>query len=207
MDLRSRPSGAHEAVGRASLAYAALALLSAAVGLAVRGRELGTLPRPWLDLSTSPFGVHGASLAFGVVTGGALVAVTRVLHVRFAWARRLSSDLQPITRGLGARHVVALALLSSLGEELVFRALLQPWLGLALTSALFGLAHQMRGPSRWYWVGWAALAGLVLGALFEATGSLVGPLVAHALVNGLNLERLRHEPDEAALSPAKAAGA
>jgi membrane protease YdiL (CAAX protease family) len=200
MDAGSRSTGAHEAVWRASLAYAALALLSAALGLAVRGRELGTLSSPWLDLSTSPFGVHGASLAFGVVTGGALVAVTRVLHGRFAWARRLSRDLQPLTRGLGGWHVVALAVLSSLGEELVFRALLQPWLGLVLTSALFGLAHQMRGPSRWYWVGWAALAGLVLGALFEATGSLAGPLAAHAIVNGLNLERLRHEPAEPDLS-------
>jgi hypothetical protein len=39
------------------------------------------------------------------------------------------------------------------------------------------------------------LVGLALGAMYELTGSLLGPLAAHALVNGLNLSFLkRHDP-------------
>jgi hypothetical protein len=38
--------------------------------------------------------------------------------------------------------------------------------------------------------------GLMLGAMFQLTGSLVGPLVAHALINGFNLQYLReHDPE------------
>ena len=37
--------------------------------------------------------------------------------------------------------------------------------------------------------------GLLLGAMFQLTGSLVGPLAAHALINALNLLYLkRHDP-------------
>jgi membrane protease YdiL (CAAX protease family) len=55
--------------------------------------------------------------------------------------------------------------------------------------------HQLPGPSRWIWVSWAFLVGLALGALFELTGSLLGPLAAHALVNGVNLSFLKnHDP-------------
>jgi membrane protease YdiL (CAAX protease family) len=40
------------------------------------------------------------------------------------------------------------------------------------------------------------LVGLALGALFELTGSLLGPLAAHALVNGVNLSFLKnHDPE------------
>lgn len=48
---------------------------------------------------------------------------------------------------------------------------------------------------RWAWVFSASLLGLVLGGMFALSGSLVGPLVAHAMINGLNLRYLRrHDP-------------
>ena len=88
------------------------------------------------------------------------------------------------------------AVLSSLGEELLFRGLLQPGVGLVAQALLFGAAHQMPGPSRWVWVAWATVTGLLLGAMFQLTGSLLGPICAHALVNGINLSYLRaHDPD------------
>jgi membrane protease YdiL (CAAX protease family) len=78
---------------------------------------------------------------------------------------------------------------------LLFRGLFQPWIGLWPQAILFGLLHQLPGPSRWIWVSWAFLVGLALGALFELTGSLLGPLAAHALVNGVNLSFLKnHDP-------------
>ena len=66
-------------------------------------------------------------------------------------------------------------------------------LRLAVPQALlFGLVHQLPGPSRWVWAGWAFGVGLVLGIIFQLTGSLLGPLAAHALVNGVNLTFLKH---------------
>ena len=41
----------------------------------------------------------------------------------------------------------------------------------------------------------AGVVGLMFGALFRATGSLLGPIVAHALINGVNLRFLMtHTP-------------
>jgi hypothetical protein len=49
----------------------------------------------------------------------------------------------------------------------------------------------MPGPSRWVWVAFATLVGALQGTLFAATGSLVGPLLAHAIINAVNLAYLR----------------
>ena len=61
-------------------------------------------------------------------------------------------------------------------EELFFRGLLATTIGLIASSLAFGLLHQMRGRVRWVWAGWATVMGLLFGALFLATGSLLGPL-------------------------------
>lgn len=135
---------------------------------------------------------HVWSLTGGLVFGVFVVALSRVTVQRFEWARRLHMELRPFARGLDRTGIVVLALLSAAGEELLFRGLLQPWMGLVPQAVLFGLVHQMPGPSRWIWVTWALFVGLVLGVLFELTGSLLGPIAAHALVNGLNLHFLKH---------------
>jgi membrane protease YdiL (CAAX protease family) len=46
------------------------------------------------------------------------------------------------------------------------------------------------------WAGWATLVGLLLGSIFALTGSLAGPVAAHALVNGLNLSYLKNYDPE-----------
>ena len=78
-----------------------------------------------------------------------------------------------------------------------FAAYLQPWVGLWLQAAAFGIVHaQLRGPSRWAWISWATIMGLAFGATFQLTGSLAGPIAAHALINCLNLSYLKsHDPE------------
>jgi membrane protease YdiL (CAAX protease family) len=144
---------------------------------------------------------HLCSLVGGILFGILVVALSRVTVQRFEWARRLHLELRPFAQSLDTTGIVVLALLSSAGEELLFRGLLQPWMGLLPQALLFGLVHQMPGPSRWIWVSWALLVGLALGALFEVTGSLLGPLAAHALVNGFNLNFLKNHE----LSPPRSA--
>jgi membrane protease YdiL (CAAX protease family) len=91
--------------------------------------------------------------------------------------------------------IVLTAMLSSLGEEMFFRSFLTPWVGVIPQALLFAVLHQVPGPSRWVWVSWAAVAGLAFGGLYWAVGSLSGPLLAHAVINAVNLAHLRdHEP-------------
>jgi len=84
--------------------------------------------------------------------------------------------------------------LSGLDDRVVeFRGALQPWLGYVAASLLFGLAHFVPRRELWPWTGFAVLAGFGLGWLFEATGNLVAPVVAHIGVNGINLRRLTRD--------------
>jgi membrane protease YdiL (CAAX protease family) len=124
-----------------------------------------------------------------------LVVCTRAAVVRFAWARELHAALRPFASNMSGVAIVVMAALSAFGEEMLFRGFLQPLIGIVPQALIFGAAHQIPGPSRWVWVAWATIVGLALGGMFQLTGSLLGPLTAHALVNALNLAYLKsHDP-------------
>jgi membrane protease YdiL (CAAX protease family) len=131
------------------------------------------------------------SLGLGVILGAATILTTRVLVRRFRWARALHYALRPTVHGAGDAGLWLVALASATGEELLFRGLLVPLAGVALSSLVFGALHQIRGQARWGWMAWATVMGLLFGSVFAATGSLAGPLVAHAAVNLHNLRFLR----------------
>lgn len=170
-------------------AYAVLAILVAAVAVGLRGAIPWAHPAPVWSLPPG-WGV-AASVGLGLALAVVVVAFTRVAVRHFAWARALADGLRPAVWSLSTPHIVAVALASSIAEELLFRAVLVPWLGVGLAAAAFGLAHQMRGPARWPWVAFSFVVGLALGGLYAATGSLVGPIVAHAAINAANLAWLR----------------
>jgi membrane protease YdiL (CAAX protease family) len=110
---------------------------------------------------------------------------------RVAWARALHEALRPAVKGAGDGFLLAIAAASALGEELFFRGVLVPLVGIVLSSLLFGALHQVRGQARWGWAAWATAMGLLFATLFAATGSLAGPLVAHLAINAANLRFLR----------------
>jgi hypothetical protein len=173
--------------------YALLATLATALALALRDGVPWVYPDPWFP--AAPVVALTSSAVLGLALAVAIIFLTRVAVARFAWAQRLHAELRPVARDLGLGQILIVAGLSSLGEELLFRGLLVPWVGVIISAALFGLAHQIRGPSRWVWIGWATGMGAALGAIFAATGSLVGPLIAHAVINAVNLTYLRdHDP-------------
>jgi membrane protease YdiL (CAAX protease family) len=191
--LRSAPSlaadGDRSLVRTIGVAYAALAALGAGLSYVFAGGRPFQHPRPWLELPALP--AASLSMAMGVALAFVVVVWTRFAVARFGWAQRLHLELQPVARRFDGSEIWMLALLSSVGEELFFRSFLAPTIGLALSTLLFGLLHQVKGPSRWVWAIWAAVVGLALGLIFVATSSLLGPIVAHALINGTNLGFLK----------------
>jgi uncharacterized protein len=192
---RSRLTGAslNLAAWRIAGGYVLLAILATALVLALRGGLPWEHPAPWLTLA--PTEALGLSAGLGVGLGLLSVLLTRVAVTHFGWARGLHAELRPVARDLTLGRILVISCFSSIGEELLFRGMLQPWVGLVPGALLFGLVHQIPGPSRWVWVGWATAVGLGLGAIFQLTGSLLGPLLAHAIVNAINLGFLRdHDP-------------
>jgi len=182
-------------VAVASGAYLAASASAIAIACFWRGSSpFEYEPGAWLSLP----GVlsHVYSVLIGLAFGALVVFSTRIFVARYTWARTLHTELRPAARGLSTGGIALIATLSALGEELWFRGLLQPWAGLWLQALAFGVVHsQLRGPSRYAWVVWATIMGLCFGLIFALTGSLAGPIAAHALINGLNLSYLKnHDP-------------
>jgi membrane protease YdiL (CAAX protease family) len=169
--------------------YLLLAAAGAGLSLLLNGPNPLLHPSPRLALG--PLTREAVSAALGIAVALLVTAGTRLSVAKADWARRLHEDLRPVAVGMGTLSIVAVSILSSLGEEMFFRSFLTPNLGIWIQAALFGLAHQVRGSSRWVWVGWAALVGLMLGGIYAWVGSLTGPLLAHALINSVNLAYLR----------------
>ena len=169
-------------------AYAAVTAVALLIGFARHEPNL-LLCTPWHAWESRGL-AHVVSALLGLAFAALVVSATRLLVRTQPWATALHEDLRPFARALGAHAVVPVAIASAVGEEALFRGALVPALGLVGSSVLFGALHQLRGRSRFTWVLFAALVGLALAAMFRFTGSLVGPVVAHAVINGANLRFL-----------------
>jgi membrane protease YdiL (CAAX protease family) len=112
-------------------------------------------------------------------------------ELRFARRIRdlLREFLGPTLAGLNLPQMALLALAAGIGEEVFFRGVLQPRLGLLPTALLFGLVH----PFSVAHAALVALFGLYLGWLFQEAGSLLLPITAHALYDLVALCLLRRE--------------
>jgi membrane protease YdiL (CAAX protease family) len=142
------------------------------------------------------------SLGLGLLLGAVTVAVTPPVVRRWRWARALHLALRPAVHRAGDGALLVVAVASAVGEELLFRGLLVPIIGVLASSVAFGVLHQIRGRARWGWMGWATLMGLLFGGIFAVTGSLAGPLLAHAVINHANLKFLRdNDPDGGSKRP------
>jgi membrane protease YdiL (CAAX protease family) len=96
----------------------------------------------------------------------------------------------PLFGGLRPAGVLLIGAAAGLGEEWLFRGVLQPLVGLAATSVLFGLAH-VGGRKMLPFGVWAMGMGVVMGSLALLTGGLTAPIVAHAVYDMLALEYVR----------------
>jgi membrane protease YdiL (CAAX protease family) len=153
---------------------------------------LGSSPltqEAWLDTS----GVEAVvvSLVLGGCIAGITILSSRFIVRRFAWGRALHSSLRPAFADQRDGALVLMAVASGVGEEMFFRGLLAPHVGIVLSSLAFGVLHQVRGQGRWAWAAWATLLGASLATLYALTGQLVGPIVAHVAINAANLRYIR----------------
>jgi membrane protease YdiL (CAAX protease family) len=149
----------------------------------------------WLDVSGAPAAFLSAGLGAGLAV--VTIAATRVLVRRTGWARALHADLRPVVHDSSDAALFVVAMASGIGEEILFRGVLVPAIGIFASSLAFGVVHQVRGRARWGWMVWATVTGLAFAVVFRLTGSLVGPIVAHVAINTVNLRLLRDVDPEA----------
>jgi hypothetical protein len=132
--------------------------------------------------------------AIGLIVGLAVVGLTRLATKHLAWARALHHSFRAVLGPLAHREILILAAASSIGEELLFRGALLPWLGLWPQGLVFALLHV--GPDRRFlpWTASSLLLGVAFGALAEWTESLGAPIAAHFTINYLNLRYIVRTP-------------
>lgn len=138
-------------------------------------------------------------LALGVAAGLVLLGLWEVGRRTLALARELEESIARVLASVEPQEAFALALLSGFAEELFFRGAVQGafaqhgWLWAAV---IFALVHTGPGRAFRMWALFALVAGLIFGALMVWRGNLLAPVVAHVLVNAVNLRRiiLREDP-------------
>jgi uncharacterized protein len=174
----------------AGIFYAALVVVSA-LWSALRGRELH-----FLGDSVA------ASLLLGALTAAVTISLGLLAYRLLPVLRELAEELAPRLVDRAHRSsLVLVATFSGVGEETFFRGTLQPEFGLVVASLVFGLVHV--GPDRRYlvWTAWAILAGFMFGALYEITGGLLAPILAHCAHNAVTLLLWKHSRKGAGSRP------
>jgi hypothetical protein len=121
-----------------------------------------------------------------------IVALCHVADRLAPAVRRAGEAFTEILGPYTYAEALVLALASGIAEEVLFRGALWPHLGLVGTSLLFGLVHVLPRRSLLAYPLFAGAVGVLLGLLRQGSGSVIPPIVAHVLVNGLNLVWLEH---------------
>ena len=144
-------------------------------------QKLGSVRLLSTEITTEGF-LWGISLAAGITL------VSSIIY-RLWPAYRDSADvyLELVIKPLVWPDLIWLGLLPGLSEELLFRGVMLPALGLnivavIISSLLFGILH-LSGVGQWPYVVWATVVGFALGYVALITGNLLVPIVAHIITN------------------------
>lgn len=141
-------------------------------------------------------------LAMGLGGGGLIIlASSLIFRIWPAYRAAATYYLQLVLQPLSWPDLIWLGLLPGLSEELLFRGVMLPaigldWLGILLSSLCFGVLH-LAGREQWPYMLWATLVGVFLAAIAVATDNLLVPIVAHVATNLLasSLWKLNHPVD------------
>lgn len=148
------------------------------------------IARAWLFFEPLrfPIALDWQDASIGVGLGLGISAVSMLVY-RLWPAYRQSADfyLSFVLAPLLPTDSIWVGLLPGMSEELLFRGVMLPAIGLNATglvvsSLCFGVLH-MSNRQQWSYAVWATLVGLMLGGSALATGNLLVPMVAHIVTN------------------------
>jgi len=162
------------------------------------GLVLGSYPLGWMlghhPLASFIINWHDAWL--GMVATIPLIPIFLIMvHGSIPFLSKLKSiskdTIRPMMRRCTIPDLIGISMLAGVGEEMIFRGVLQSWLAqdspawaaIIASSISFGMMHSM---SKSYFV-LATLIGAYLGFLFYWTGNLITPMMVHFLYDAFAL--------------------
>lgn len=143
------------------------------------------------ELHTQAVGTHGPWLAAGagVVTGVLMATALAWLSPRSQMLREYDAVVARTFAGTGEAVTMLVVLGGAIAEELLCRLAAQDAIGLPATVALNSLLYSCIGGWRWLLI--MAPHALLLGLLVHFGLGLLASTTANAIMNHLNLRRLR----------------
>lgn len=161
---------------------------------------IATIWRQFGGVALFPWHWDVSALLLGGAVGGGITIASSIIYR--LWPRyRHSADfyLKLVLEPLHWPDLIWLALLPGLSEELLFRGVMLPalgmnWVGLLLSSACFGILH-LSGLKQWPYAIWATIVGCVLGYSALISHNLLVPIVAHIATNLISsgIWKFRHQ--------------
>jgi len=129
-----------------------------------------------------------------IVCGTGLLVCSAYLIDSFSEdLKELRKMIEELLTDMSIGLAFLLAALSGVGEELLFRGGIQPFIGLYATSLLFGIIHIGPNGRMNLWTAWCVFAGLVLGWIYQSVGTLWPVILIHFFVNFSSFLSIRSE--------------
>lgn len=128
------------------------------------------------------------ALGVGLAAGGVLSLLLWLLR-NITAVGELENRLRQWIGGWGVADGMAVALISGITEEALFRCVIQDLFGLIPAALLFALLHAFPDRRLWFWPLMALAAGLLFGLLQQHFG-YPAAAAAHVALNAVSLTRL-----------------
>jgi uncharacterized protein len=161
------------------------------IAMAVTATILFGVAKLWMyfgDIQLRPLVPTVMNLGFGIALGLGLTGLSGIVYAVWGLYRE-SADfyLAMVLKPLSIPDMVWLGVLPGLSEELLFRGVMLPAMGLdpigiVLSSLCFGVLH-MTNAKQWPYAVWATIVGMCLAFTMVETGNLLIPIVAHITTN------------------------
>ncbi len=161
-------------------------LVLASVGVVWIGWSQGAIPLTLFVRTETWLG----DAALGLLSGAGLIALWDLGKNFVSAMRDLENELATQIGPLNSSEVMALALISGFSEELFFRGAVQMEWGWFWAAITFTFMHLGAGKIFRWWTLFAFLSAVVFGSLVLFRGNILPAVIAHSVVNGINLRRL-----------------
>lgn len=126
-------------------------------------------------------------LLLGALASVPMIGAAQLLPPFAPPLTRLRRALARIVGSISLPSIALVSAASAVGEELLFRAVIQEHFGVVAGVALFAMAHVPVERDLWLWPVTAVLGGAVFGWLYVVTDAALAPMTAHFLVNAVGL--------------------
>ncbi|MGJ3254106.1 MAG: CPBP family intramembrane glutamic endopeptidase [Elainellaceae cyanobacterium] len=161
------------------------------VAMGITAIVLLIISRLWLMFTPYrllPLNFSVQTVLIGIGLGIGITGLSSIVYSIWpAYQNSADYYLKLVLQPLHWADLIWLGLLPGLSEELLFRGVLLPTIGLTpfgvvISGLCFGVLH-FSGSQQWPYVIWATVIGIVLGYGALGTGSLAVPILAHITTN------------------------